>query len=75
MPSNKAFVYNMMIELSRGGIITPQEIRKWLLKNFGLPIEPELPTQQPIQGMRRNTGTTGADVMGWGGKNKRECSG
>ncbi len=50
MPTNKAFVYNMMMELAKGGLITPEEMRKWLVESFGLPVEPELPMPQAAPG-------------------------
>ena len=60
MPSNKAFVYNMMMELAKGGLIMPQEMRKWLVENFGLPIEPELQCRKEPQGApTHNTGHRG----------------
>ncbi len=67
MPSNKAFVYNMMMELAKGGIITPQEIRKWLVENFGLPIEPEMPQMTqgaPVQGAQQGTEIQGINQNG-----------
>ena len=63
MPTNKAFVYNMMMELAKGGLITPPEARKWLVENFGLPIEPEMPQQIPQQGTGQIS-QQGADVQG-----------
>lgn len=65
MPSNKAFVYNMMMELAKGGLIMPQEMRKWLVENFGLPIEPELP-QMIQQGAPQGAPTAqqGTDIQG-----------
>ena len=43
MPKNKAFIYQLMTELCRGGIITRSEARKYLAEQFGLPITPEAP--------------------------------
>ena len=38
MPKNKAFIYKLMTELCAGGIISPQEARKFLSEQLGLPI-------------------------------------
>lgn len=54
MPTNKAFVYNMMMELTKGGLITPQEMRKWLVENFGLPITPDMPQEEVPQNVPQN---------------------
>lgn len=40
MPTNKNFVYNMMLELYKAQIISPEEVRKWLVESFGLPVSP-----------------------------------
>lgn len=39
MPTNRAFMYNVMIELTRMGLVTQSEMRKWLVSSLGLPIE------------------------------------
>ncbi len=49
LPTNKAFQYNMMRELYQLKIISPEELRAWLCKSFGLSIAPA-PAQQAPQG-------------------------
>lgn len=51
LPSNKAFQYNMMRELTQLGIISPQEFREWLVKSFGLMVDTAM---QPVQGAGQN---------------------
>ena len=51
LPSNKAFQYNMMRELTQLGIISPQEFREWLVKSFGLMVDTAI---QPVQGTVQN---------------------
>lgn len=60
LPTNKAFVYRMMMELTGAGLIQPQETRKWLVENMGLPVSPEV---QPVQQMPQIP-QMGADVQG-----------
>ena len=45
LPSNKAFQYNMLRELTQMGIITPFEFRRWLVTGFGLPLDPKHPQE------------------------------
>lgn len=53
MPSNKAFVYQVINESFAKGIITPQEARKLLRDYVSLPVpeKPEQPEQPPVQEM------------------------
>ena len=53
LPSNKAFVYQMIEKAAQRGTITPPEDRKLMKEYIGLPIaeQPEMPPQQQIPGM------------------------
>jgi hypothetical protein len=47
MPNNKAFVYSVMKESKASGDITPEEYRKYLIGNLGLPLDENPPMMQP----------------------------
>ncbi|MFT9498257.1 portal protein [Anaerosolibacter sp.] len=61
MPNNKAFIYQVIREAFRDGVLTPQEYRKLLIQYVALPVEEEPPMQTP-QPMDINM--INADVMG-----------
>jgi len=41
LPTNRAFVYSMMMELTKEGMITHEEMRRWLVNTMGIPVSSE----------------------------------
>jgi len=64
MPTNKAFVYQMMLECTKSGLIAPEEMREWLCENMGLPVS----TQKPQMTDAGALAAMGADIEGTGVK-------
>lgn len=60
MPTNKAFVYQMLMECTKGGLITAEEMRKWLVENMGLPVSAGMPMPQNMEEVSPQS----ADVLG-----------
>lgn len=65
LPTNKAFQYNMIREMVGAQIITPQEAREYMVKQFGLPFSASYPQMGMAQvGAMPNMPTQGADIQG-----------
>ncbi len=47
MPQNKAYVYSLLSELTKSGIMSVFEMRNWLRENMGLPLEDNVMHSQP----------------------------
>lgn len=63
MPTNKAFVYQMMLECTKGGLIAPEEMREWLCENMGLPVSAEQPKPEAAEMLLP---AMGSDIEGTG---------
>lgn len=64
MPNNKAFVYSVMSEAFKGQVVSPEEFRKYLQNNLGLPLDENMPMPQVNPGAMQGALPQNPDIMG-----------
>ena len=64
MPTNKSFVYSMMLELYKAGLVTAAEVRKWLVEMMGVPVSAQMPERLPASLPIKKAAAKNADIEG-----------
>lgn len=49
LPTDKAFVYQSMLDLLGAGVVSPVEMREYLRNNIGFPLDPDNDPEEPQQ--------------------------